>query len=65
MLNSQIIPMKPNVPKADPSGRHLIFLHGLFGKAMSFRFLARQKEIQQNFTVHLVDMRNHGSSEWH
>jgi len=57
--------MKPENANVDPTGRHLVFLHGLFGKAMSFRFLAKKKEIQQNFTVHLVDMRNHGSSGWH
>lgn len=49
----------------DPSGRHLIFLHGIFGQASSFRFLAKKREIQQNFTVHLLDMRNHGGSGRH
>lgn len=32
---------------------------------MSFRFLAKKKEIQANFETHLVDMRNHGNSGWH
>ena len=43
--------------------KHVIFLHGLFGKAQSFQFLAKSKLVQQNFTCHLVDMRNHGLSE--
>lgn len=63
-LNSQVIPGKAE-GTLDQSGRTLVFLHGLFGKALSFRFLARKKEIQQNFNVHLVDLRNHGGSGWH
>jgi pimeloyl-ACP methyl ester carboxylesterase len=48
----------------DQRGRHVIFLHGLFGSANSFRFLAKRREIQENFTVHILDMRNHGKSAW-
>ena len=48
------------------SDNHLVFLHGLFGQAASFRFLAKRKEIQAHFTCHLLDMRNHGRREqWH
>lgn len=67
-LNSQVIPMKAvaiGQDTRDQCGRHLVFLHGIFGKAMSFRFLAKKREIHENFTVHLLDMRNHGSSGWH
>ena len=45
--------------------KHIVFLHGLFGKAQSFQFLAKAKAIQRNFTCHLVDMRNHGRSDRH
>lgn len=43
--------------------RHVLFLHGLFGKAQSFQFLAKAKDIQKNYTCHLLDMRNHGASQ--
>ena len=65
-LNSLVIPMKPQpaLDSRDQRGRHLIFLHGLFGSANSFRFLAKKREIQEQFTVHVLDMRNHGESSW-
>ena len=57
-LRSEVIPGNPN--------NHLVFLHGLFGQAASFRFLAKRKEMQANFTCHLLDMRNHGNpGQWH
>ena len=43
----------------------MIFLHGLFGKSQSFQFLAKAREMQKNFTCHLVDVRNHGESPRH
>ena len=43
-----------------------MFLHGLFGKGQSFQFVAKGKPIQRKFKAcHMVDMRNHGKSEWH
>ena len=45
--------------------KHVVFLHGLFGKGQSFQFIAKAKALQKHFTCHLVDMRNHGASEWH
>ena len=63
-LNSQLIAQKPVENDLNPAGRHLVFLHGLFGNGASFQFLAKSKQIQSNFTVHLVDLRNHGRSEW-
>ena len=72
-LASQLIPMRQRAIKDseeiseseyEPNGRHLVFLHGLFGKSQSFKFLAKNRKMQENFTVHLVDLRNHGESEW-
>lgn len=63
-LNAQVIAQKPTGQALNPAGRHLVFLHGLFGKGQSFQFLAKSRLLQQNFTVHLVDLRNHGKSGW-
>lgn len=42
------------------SGPNLIILHGLFGSASNFRTLAKQ--FGEFYTVHCLDIRNHGSS---
>lgn len=63
-LNVDVIRASSDGPTNDQ--KHIVFLHGLFGKGQSFQFLAKAKAIQQNnFTCHLVDMRNHGLSERH
>ena len=55
-LNVEVIPGNPN--------KHILFLHGLFGKGSSFQFLAKAKKLQRAYTCHMVDMRNHGHSDW-
>src|SRR5690606_10726753 len=42
------------------SGEPLIILHGLFGSSDNWQTLGRQ--FAENFTVYLVDQRNHGHS---
>ena len=37
-LNVEVIPGNPN--------KHILFLHGLFGKGSSFQFIAKAKKIQ-------------------
>jgi pimeloyl-ACP methyl ester carboxylesterase len=58
-LNADVIPSKKT------NSQHVVFLHGLYGKGQSFQFLAKARHIQNEFTCHLLDMRNHGSSERH
>lgn len=57
--------MKLNFRKTG-SGEPLIILHGLFGSADNWFSIA--KELDKNFTLYLVDQRNHGDSphsdEW-
>lgn len=42
--------------------KNLVFLHGLMGRGKNFARFA--KELAQECTVLLVDMPNHGASEW-
>lgn len=56
-LNVEVIEGNPN--------KHILFLHGLFGKGSSFQFLAKAKRLQAEYTCHMVDMRNHGNSDRH
>lgn len=58
------IDLNVNVIKGKNQQNHVLFLHGLFGKGQSFQFLAKAKAIQENYTCHMVDMRNHGESAW-
>lgn len=61
----QTVALSSEILRGDPK-KHIVFLHGLFGRAKSLRFLAAAPEIQQNFTCHLPDMRNHGhENNWH
>ncbi|MDN3204986.1 alpha/beta fold hydrolase [Algoriphagus sediminis] len=57
--------MKLNYKKTG-SGPPLVILHGLFGSADNWFSIAR--ELQEDFTLYLVDQRNHGDSpksdEW-
>lgn len=57
--------MKLNFKKAG-SGPPLVILHGLFGSADNWFSIAR--ELQEDFTLYLIDQRNHGDSphseEW-
>lgn len=57
--------MKLNFKKTG-SGPPLVILHGLFGSADNWFSIAR--ELQEDFTLYLVDQRNHGdspqSNEW-
>lgn len=43
-------------------GPDLIFLHGLFGAGDNWRSIG--KALEDNFTVHLLDLPNHGRSSW-
>ncbi|MDO5654957.1 MAG: alpha/beta fold hydrolase [Flavobacteriaceae bacterium] len=51
ILNSKII---------GDSQQHLIIVHGLFGQLDNWNTLG--KKFQENFTTHLIDLRNHGRS---
>ncbi|MCH7403684.1 alpha/beta fold hydrolase [Belliella kenyensis] len=51
--------MKLNFKKTG-SGEPLIILHGLFGSADNWFSIA--KELEKNYTLYLVDQRNHGDS---
>ncbi len=42
------------------SGPHIIILHGLFGSSDNWATLA--KKLAQNFSVYIIDQRNHGRS---
>ncbi len=42
------------------SSNHLIILHGIFGMGDNWNSIGKQ--LSENFTVHLVDVRNHGRS---
>src|ERR1700684_1714715 len=42
------------------AGRALFILHGLFGSSDNWQTLAKQ--FAENFTVYLIDQRNHGRS---
>ncbi|MCR9082767.1 MAG: alpha/beta fold hydrolase, partial [Cyclobacteriaceae bacterium] len=57
--------MKLNFRKSG-SGQPLVILHGLFGSADNWFSIAR--ELEKDFTLYLVDQRNHGDSpqdeEW-
>lgn len=48
------------------TGKPLIILHGLFGS--SDNWFSISKELKDNFTLYLIDQRNHGDSpqsdEW-
>ncbi len=57
--------MKPNFKKTG-TGQPLVILHGLFGSADNWFSIAR--ELENEYTLYLVDQRNHGDSphsdEW-
>lgn len=46
----------------DGAARKLVFLHGLFGRGKNFAAIA--KALQPEFQCLLVDLPNHGKSEW-
>ena len=43
-------------------GAHVVLLHGLFGQGSNLRGVART--LQSDFTVHCVDLPDHGRSMW-
>ena len=45
------------------SGPPIIILHGLFGSGDNWRSIGRS--LADQFSVYLVDLRNHGRSPWH
>ncbi len=48
--------------KIGNSELNLVILHGLYGSSDSWRNIAN--ELANNFTIHLLDLRNHGKSFW-
>ncbi len=44
------------------SGEPLLILHGLFGSSDNWQTLGRK--YAENYTVYLIDQRNHGHSDW-
>ncbi len=44
------------------SGRPILVLHGLFGSAGNWQSIARS--LAPSFSVHTLDLRNHGASPW-
>lgn len=51
-----------NSTRIGESGRLVVFLHGLFGRGKNFTRIA--KDIEPDFSSLLVDLPNHGESEW-
>ncbi|MEM9532279.1 MAG: alpha/beta fold hydrolase [Pseudomonadota bacterium] len=47
-------------PAGPPGRRHVIIVHGLFGSASNWGAIARQ--LEADFSLWLVDLRNHGDS---
>lgn len=43
-------------------GPDIIFLHGLFGAGDNWRSIGRS--LSEQFTIHLIDLPNHGRSDW-
>ncbi len=64
-VDLELSTMKLNYKKAG-TGPPLVILHGLFGSADNWFSIAR--ELKEDFTLYLVDQRNHGDSpqsdEW-
>ena len=52
--------MKLHYRKIGEKGEPLFILHGLFGSSDNWQTLA--KEFSEDYTVYLVDQRNHGRS---
>lgn len=46
-----------------PGNPDLVVLHGLFGSATNWRSVIR--ELESDFRITAVDLRNHGNSPWH
>lgn len=46
--------------QAGENPKHLLILHGLFGQSDNFATLAKQ--FAEHYTVHAIDLRNHGRS---
>lgn len=44
------------------NGPDVVFLHGLFGAGDNWRSIGRQ--LSDQFRVHLIDLPNHGKSDW-
>ena len=44
------------------NGPDIIFLHGLFGAGDNWRSIGRQ--LAEHYRVHLIDLPNHGKSDW-
>ena len=51
-----------NSTRIGESGRLVVFLHGLFGRGKNFTRIA--KDIEPEFSSLLVDLPNHGESDW-
>ena len=45
------------------SDRHLFIIHGFLGMGDNWKSHAK-KISENNYTVHLIDLRNHGRSFW-
>ena len=43
-------------------GTPIVILHGLFGSSDNWQTIAKQ--LGEDYTIHLVDLRNHGRSPW-
>ncbi|MDN5609303.1 MAG: alpha/beta fold hydrolase, partial [Brevibacterium sp.] len=44
------------------TGKRIVFLHGLFGRGKNFTSIA--KALEPDYSSLLVDLPNHGDSEW-
>jgi esterase len=56
-------PVSLNFTTQGEKSQHLIIMHGLFGSGRNWQGIAKQ--LSEHFTVHTLDMRNHGSSPHH
>ncbi|MFC7400734.1 alpha/beta fold hydrolase [Citricoccus sp. GCM10030269] len=54
--------MPSSSPSSTPSSNRVVFLHGLFGRGKNFTRVA--KELSPEYRSLLVDLPNHGESDW-
>lgn len=60
MLKVQTLALNARVLEANEEAEHVLILHGLF--AASDNLLRLGKYLSDRYTVHLIDLRNHGDS---
>ena len=65
-LNSEVYLSHIRIPtEINPALRPMIVMHGVLGNKMNWRGIVSRSKIQSLRQSYLVDMRNHGESDWH